>query len=86
MPNIKSAIKRVKVLQKKAAANKIKKSEIRTAVKKARVAVAEAGENAQTLIVEAQKKLDRAATKGRMHKNTVARRKSRLQKAMNRMK
>lgn len=84
MPNIKSAMKRVRVLEKKAAANKIKKSEIRTAVKKARVAVAEASESAQALCREAQKKLDRAATKGRMHKNTVARRKSRLQKALNR--
>lgn len=84
MPNIKSAMKRVRVLEKKAAANKIKKSEIRTALKKARVAVAEANESAQVLCRDAQKKLDRAATKGRMHKNTVARRKSRLQKALNR--
>lgn len=86
MPNIKSAIKRVKVLEKKAAANKIKKSEIRTVVKKARVAVAEGSETAQQLYLEAQKKLDRAASTGRMHKNTVARRKSRLQKALNQIK
>lgn len=85
MPNIKSAMKRVKVLEKKTAANKIKKSEIRTAVKKARVAVAEAAENAPQLYREAQKKLDQAGVKGRMHKNTVARRKSRLARALNQM-
>lgn len=83
MPNIKSAMKRVKVLEKKAAVNKIKKSEIRTAVKKARVAVAESSESAIELFRDAQKKLDQAAAKGRMHKNTVARRKSRIAKAMN---
>ncbi|ADC91440.1 30S ribosomal protein S20 [Mageeibacillus indolicus] len=83
MPNIKSAIKRVKVLQKKAAANKIKRSEIRTAVKKARVAVAESNEHASEIYRSVQKKLDQAACKGRLHKNTVARRKSALAKALN---
>lgn len=82
MPNIKSAMKRVKVIEKKAAANKIKKSEIRTVVKKARVAVAESSEQAAVLVKVAQKKLDQAASKGRLHKNTVARRKSRLAKAL----
>lgn len=86
MPNIKSAKKRVKVLEKKSAANKIKKSEIRTAVKKARVAVAEANENTLDIFRAAQKKLDQAAAQGRMHKNTVARRKSRLARAINAMK
>ncbi len=83
MPNIKSAIKRVKVSEKKTQANKMKKSEIRTAVKKARVAVAESAPEAPELVKKAQVKLDKAVAKGYIHKNTVARRKSRLAKALN---
>ncbi|MDD2457241.1 MAG: 30S ribosomal protein S20 [Eubacteriales bacterium] len=83
MPNIKSAIKRVKVIAKKTAANKIKKSEIRTAVKKTKAAVASSVEGAADMIQSTQATLDKAAAKGYMHKNTVARRKSRLAKALN---
>ncbi len=49
MPNIKSAIKRTKVTAKKTAANRSKKSEIRTAVKKTRAAVASSPEGAADL-------------------------------------
>ena len=82
MPNIKSAIKRVSVTEKKTAANKIKKSEIRTVVKKTRAAVAASAEKAGDLVVAAQARLDKAAAKGFIHKNTAARRKSRLAKAL----
>lgn len=83
MPNIKSAIKRVKVIAKKTAANKIKKSEIRTAVKKTKAAVASSVEGAADMIQSTQATLDKAVAKGYLHKNTVARKKSRLAKALN---
>ena len=82
MPNIKSAIKRVAVAEKKTIANKFKKSEIRTVVKKTRAAVAASAEQAGELVVAAQARLDKAAAKGFIHKNTAARRKSRLAKAL----
>jgi small subunit ribosomal protein S20 len=83
MPNIKSAIKRVSVTEKKTAANKIKKSEIRTSLKKTRSAVASSAENAGELVLETQSKLDKAAAKGYLHKNNVARKQSKLAKAVN---
>lgn len=83
MPNIKSAIKRVKVIAKKTAANKIKKSEIRTAVKKTKAAVASSVEGAAELVKDTQAVIDKAAAKGYMHKNTAARKKSKLAKAIN---
>lgn len=83
MPNIKSAIKRVSVSEKKTAVNKIKKSEIRTSLKKTRNAVASSAENAGELLRETQSTLDRAAAKGYLHKNNVARKQSKLAKAAN---
>jgi small subunit ribosomal protein S20 len=79
MPNIKSAIKRVKVTEKKTAANKMKKSEIRTVVKKAKASIAT--KDSADAIKDAQITLDKAAAKGYIHKNTAARKKSRLAKA-----
>ena len=79
MPNIKSAIKRVKVTEKKTAANKMKKSEIRTVVKKAKASIATV--DSADAIKDAQITLDKAAAKGYIHKNTAARKKSRLAKA-----
>jgi small subunit ribosomal protein S20 len=80
MPNIKSAIKRVSVSEKKAAANKSKKTAIRTTVKKAKANVA-AGENVEATLKATQKAVDQAAAKGHMSKNAAARTKSRLAKA-----
>lgn len=83
MPNIKSAIKRVSVTEKKTAANKMKKSEIRTVIKKAKGSVAESSENTAELVKAAQITLDKAAASGYIHKNAAARKKSRLTKAAN---
>jgi small subunit ribosomal protein S20 len=83
MPNIKSAIKRVSVTEKKTAANKIKKSEIRTTLKKARTATATSAAGAAELVRETQSALDQAAAKGYLHKNNVARKQSKLAKALN---
>ena len=80
MPNVKSAIKRVSVSEKKAAANKSKKTAIRTTVKKAKANVA-AGENVEATLKATQKAVDKAAAKGHMSKNAAARTKSRLAKA-----
>ena len=80
MPNIKSAIKRVKVADKANAANSQAKSAMRTTVKKAEQALATGADNAQELVVAASKALDKAASKGLIHKNAAARKKSRLAK------
>ena len=80
MPNIKSAIKRVKVAEKADAANSQAKSAMRTTVKKAEQAIATGAENTQELVVAASKALDKAVSKGLIHKNAAARKKSRLAK------
>ena len=82
MPNVKSAIKRVSVSEKKAVANKSKKTAIRTTIKKAKANVA-AGENVEATLKATQKAVDQAAAKGHMSKNAASRMKSRLAKAAN---
>ena len=86
MPNIKSAIKRVSVIEKKTARNNMIKTGYRTAVKKFEQAV-EAGnkEEATVLFSAATKKIDQACTKGVIVKNTAARKKSSLAKKLNAM-
>lgn len=83
MPNIKSAKKRVLVAERNHARNAAAKSAVRTSVKKARVAVAAKADNADEAVKAASVSVDKAVTKGIMHKNTAARRKSRLVKALN---
>jgi len=73
LPNIKSAKKRVKVIESKTLRNKAIKSDLKTALKKA-----EAGDAAA--VTEAIKKVDKACAKGIMHKNKAARKKSQLMK------
>ncbi|NLM77665.1 MAG: 30S ribosomal protein S20 [Ruminococcaceae bacterium] len=82
MPNIKSAIKRTRIIAKKTAANKMQKSKIRTLLKKTSSAVASSAENAEALVRQSQTALDKAAAKGLMHKNNVARQKSHLAKVL----
>ena len=86
MPNIKSAIKRVGVIEKKTARNNMIKSGYKSAVKKFEQAV-EAGnvEEATTLLSAATKKIDQACTKGVIVKNTAARKKSNMAKKLNAM-
>jgi small subunit ribosomal protein S20 len=84
MPNIKSAIKRVKTNEKKRALNASQKSALRTAVKSADQAVAGTDvEAAKAALIVATKKLDKAVTKGLIHKNAASRKKSRLAKKIN---
>ncbi|GGH45329.1 small subunit ribosomal protein S20 [Paenibacillus sp. JGP012] len=84
MPNIKSAVKRVKTSDKRRALNASQKSALRTAVKAADAAlVSNEVETAKAAIQAASKKLDKAVTKGLVHKNAAARKKSRLAKKLN---
>ncbi len=84
MPNIKSAKKRVKVIEKKTLRNNMIKSGYKTAVKKFEEAI-NAGniEEAKTLFSDATKKIDQACSKGVIVKNTAARKKSSLSKKLN---
>ena len=86
MPNIKSAIKRVSVIENKTLRNNMVKSAYKTAVKKFEQAV-EAGnkEEATSLFALATKKVDQACTKGVIVKNTAARKKSNMAKKLNAM-
>ena len=87
MPNIKSAVKRVSVIEKKTLQNNMIKSGYRTAVKKFETSV-EAGnkEEATANFKAAVKKIDQACTKGVIKKNTASRKKSNLAKKLNEMK
>lgn len=84
MPNIKSAKKRVKVIEKKTLRNNMIKSGYKSAVRKFEESI-EAGniEEAKTLFSQATKKIDQACTKGVIVKNTAARKKSNLSKKLN---
>ena len=81
MANIKSQKKRILTNAKRADRNKAVKSELKTRVKTA-AASAGSATNAEDARV-AQKRIDMAASKGIIHKNTAARRKSRLMKKIN---
>ena len=84
MPNIKSAIKRVKTNDKRRALNASQRSALRTSVKTAEVAIAGNDvEAAKAALIAATKKLDKAVTKGLIHKNAASRKKSRLAKRLN---
>ncbi|TMV45657.1 30S ribosomal protein S20 [Paenibacillus mesophilus] len=84
MPNIKSAIKRVKTNDKRRLQNASQRSALRTAVKTFENAAASQNvESAKEALITASKKLDKAVTKGLIHKNAAARKKSRLAKQLN---
>lgn len=83
MPNIKSAKKRVKVTEAKSMRNKAIKSSLKTALKKADAACTANAEDKNAVVTEAIKKVDQAAAKGIMHKNTAARKKSQLAVKLN---
>jgi len=86
MANHKSAIKRIRQSEQRRAYNRVYRSRARTFVRRARVAIAgtniEAALEATRLAV---RDLDRAASRGVIHKRNAARRKSRLMKRLNAM-
>lgn len=84
MPNIKSAIKRVKTSEKRRLQNASQKSALRTAVKAVEVALNNSDASvASDAYLQASRKLDKAVSKGLLHKNAAARKKSRLAKQIN---
>ena len=86
MPNIKSAKKRVKVIEAKTLQNKIFRSQLKTDMKKYEAALAAGdAELAQATYKAAVKKIDQAADRGIIHKNAAARKKSQFTKKLNAM-
>ncbi|MFZ5641310.1 MAG: 30S ribosomal protein S20 [Bacillota bacterium] len=83
MPNIKSAKKRVEVIKKRTLKNAPIKSAVKTSVRKFEEALTAAPEQAKTTLTKAVEAIDKAVTKGVLHKNTAARKKSRLAKKLN---
>ena len=79
MANSKSAKKRIRVAERRRERNKPLRTEARTFVKKAEVAIASGdATEAEAATLKAISVLDRVADKGVIHKNNAARRKSRL--------
>lgn len=85
MANTKSAIKRIRVSQRRFLRNRAVRSATRTFVGKARqaVGVTSAPTEAAEAVGAAIRALDRAAEKGVIHRNNAARRKSRLARSLN---
>ena len=83
MPQIKSAKKRVKVIAKKAANNKSTNTALKSAIKKANIAIDTNAEDKEIVVKAAVKKIDQAAAKNLIHKNTAARKKSNLASKLN---
>lgn len=84
MANIKSSAKRILVSRERAARNKADKSELKTTIKKFDTAAAEGNhENAEAAYKAAVKSVDRAVSKGLIHKNNAAHKKSRMAGKMN---
>jgi small subunit ribosomal protein S20 len=84
MANIKSAIKRNRQNEKRRVRNAAVRSTVRTSVKGARAAI-EGGQadQARAALLNTIQTLDKAVTKGVIHKNTAARKKSRLTRQLN---
>jgi small subunit ribosomal protein S20 len=84
LANHKSAIKRIRTNERKRLRNKVYRTRARTELKQARQSI-EGGNKDQAVVAtrEAISILDKAADKGIIHKNSAARRKSRLMKQLN---
>ncbi len=83
MPNIKSAKKRVLVAERNHAKNVAVKSKIKTAMRRVLEALKDNTDKVQELLNSAYKVIDKSVSKGVLHKNTAARKKSRLTKFVN---
>lgn len=86
MANIKSAKKRIKVIETKTARNKAIKSKVKTAIKKVDAAIAANDKEAAAAALKAATvELDKATSKGVFHKKTASRKVSRLSLAVNKL-
>lgn len=83
MPNIKSQKDRVVQAAKENMRNKAIKSNLKTVVKKANAAIVAGTAEKEAAVVAAVSAIDRAASKGVLHKNTAARKISRMAKRAN---
>jgi small subunit ribosomal protein S20 len=84
VPNIKSAEKRVRITERRTLRNASLKSALRTTIKKFETALAQSDVNQARLALKvATRALDKAVTKGIIHRNTASRKKSRLTKRFN---
>ncbi|WP_251151603.1 30S ribosomal protein S20 [Cellulosimicrobium sp. Marseille-Q4280] len=84
MANIKSQIKRIRTNEKARLRNKAVKSELKTYVRRVREAVAAGDKDAaSTALQAASRKLDKAVSKGVIHANQAANRKSAIAKSVN---
>ncbi|MCL4508440.1 MAG: 30S ribosomal protein S20 [Chloroflexi bacterium] len=83
MPNLRSSFKRVRVAGKKAARNRPIRTFTRTLVATAQEAMTSHVEDSSQALQQALRQLDRAASKGVIHPNNAARRKSRLVQRFN---
>ena len=83
MPNIKSAKKRVLVSKANYEHNNAYRSALRTALKKADAAIDAKSDDMAVAVKAAVKKIDQAASKGIIHKNNAAKKKSALVIRMN---
>ncbi|MDO5022383.1 MAG: 30S ribosomal protein S20 [Eubacteriales bacterium] len=83
MANIQSAKKRIKVIKTKTLRNRMVKTQAKNAVKKFRKVLAEDLTVAQDQLKATSSALDKAVSKGVMHRNAASRKKSRLTKALN---
>ncbi len=82
MPNIKSAKKRVKVIETKTLRNKMVKSALKTDIKKFDAALTEGADNKQELYTKAVSAVDKAAVKGVINRNKANRTKAQLAKRL----
>ncbi len=85
LPNIKSAKKRVAVSELRRLKNRSERSKLRTLVKNTQIAMETDLEQAKNLLTLTIKELDQAASKGLIHKNAAARKKSRLMRKFNQL-
>lgn len=84
MANIKSAVKRARTSAARHIANVAAKSALKTSVRKAEATLAGGDvDAARAALVSASRTLDSAASRGKIHKNKAARKKSRLAKRLN---
>ena len=83
MPNIKSAKKRVKVTATKTERNKAMNSALKTEIKKANAAIESNADNKAEQVTIAITAIDKAVTKGLLHKNNAARKKSAIATKLN---
>jgi small subunit ribosomal protein S20 len=80
--NTRSAMKRIKQNEKRRLRNRAARSTIRSALKTARTAAAEKSPQSKEVVLEAIRVLDRAVSRGIIHRNTAARKKSALARSL----